>query len=100
MCATTEIPEAQYLPFFSAPNICALNFFGNTPETVDLFTPTLSNTFPPDNKQEVPPPSLTFTLLQFLLENFNLLFSKISNDLHICTCRYENQLSAIFFFKI
>jgi len=47
MWATTEIPEAQYFPFFSAPKILDLNFFGNTPETVDLLTPTLSKILPP-----------------------------------------------------
>ena len=48
--ATTEIPDAQYFPFFFAPKIFDLNFFGNIPVTVDLLTPTLSKIFPPDNK--------------------------------------------------
>ena len=47
ICATTETPEAQYFPFFSAPKILDLNFFGNIPETVDLLTPTLSKILPP-----------------------------------------------------
>jgi hypothetical protein len=83
MCATTETPEAQYLPFFSAPNIFDLNFFGNVPDTVDLLTPTLSKIFPSVNRHEVPPPSLIFPLHQNHLEKFNLLSSKNSKDLHI-----------------
>jgi len=35
MCATIEIPEAQYLPFFSAPRILDLKVFLNCPDTVD-----------------------------------------------------------------
>ena len=42
-----------------------------------------------------------FSYLQIqICKSFELLEnnkSKFSNDLHICVCKYENQLSAIFF---
>ena len=100
MWATTEIPVAQYIPFFSAPKIFDLNFFGKTPETVDLFTPTLSKTFPPDKRYDVPPPSFFLSFSHSLLRNLYLLFSKNSNSLQILFCKYENQLSAILFLKL
>ena len=69
------MPDAQYFPYFFAPNILPLNSFENIPETVDLLTPTFSNKFPPDKIKEVPPPSFLFFLLQSLLMNF-FSFSK------------------------
>ena len=74
MCATTEIPEAQYFPLLPAPRILDLNFFLNLPETVDLFTPTFSKIFPFNKVKDIPPPSLFFFLNHTRLENFFYFF--------------------------
>ena len=61
--------------------------FQGLPDTVDLFTPTFSNTLPSDIKKDEPPPSFLSFLLQSLLINFLFPFSNNSNSLQICLCK-------------
>ena len=46
MCATRLMPQAQKRGSCSAPGICARNSGLNSPQTVETFTPTFSNTPP------------------------------------------------------
>ncbi len=57
MCATRLMPLAQNRGSCSAPGICARNSGLNSPQTVETFTPTFSNTRPRITLITPPPPS-------------------------------------------
>ena len=46
ICITTDIPEAQNVPFLPAPGILFFISFENLPLTSEKFTPTFSNILP------------------------------------------------------
>ena len=56
-CAMSEMPEAQNSGCSSAPGICFLNSGANSPKTVEVWTPTFSNTRPVIRLMTPPPPS-------------------------------------------
>ena len=56
-CAMSEMPEAQNSGCSSAPGICLRNSGANSPWTVEVWTPTFSNTRPVIRLMMPPPPS-------------------------------------------
>ncbi len=58
MCATSETPEAQKRGSSAAPGMLPRNSSLNSPETVETFTPTFSNTRPRITLITPPPPGL------------------------------------------
>ena len=56
-CTITEIPDAQNRGSSSAPTICFLNSFSNSPYTVEICTPAFSNSPPCSIDISPPPPS-------------------------------------------
>ena len=56
--AMSEMPEAQKRGSSSAPGICLRNSGANSPNTVEVWTPTFSNTRPAIRLMTPPPPGL------------------------------------------
>ena len=56
-CATSEMPLAQKPPLSPAPGICLRNSSLKVPNTVEMLTPTFSNTRPFITAMVPPPPS-------------------------------------------